>query len=331
MSKSRLRKGFTLIELLVVIAIIAILVALLLPAVQAVREAARRAQCQDQLHNIIISMHNYEGALKVLPPGAAANGTGHGPSMWVQMLPYIEQKPLYDQIASTQWPLAWWFGSSGTGTVALKGAVGGAQIDLFTCPSSPMEAIKASGSTPSVTLQMTDYVPIAGSDLHTTSEDYGTNGRWSAGGCFHSNRATRFAEITDGTSNHLWVGEQGFFAFDGSGNKQDHRSGGNNAGGLYMGTKNGATPNGGTAVQSAPSGDTRCWNMTTVRYQINTRGTPQGSNSVQYCNTILRSAHPGGAHFGIGDGKVTFISENVDLTILKRLCDKNDGNPVSVP
>ncbi|MEZ6055736.1 MAG: DUF1559 domain-containing protein [Planctomycetaceae bacterium] len=92
----RKRRGFTLIELLVVIAIIAILVALLLPAVQSVREAARRSQCQDHLHNIVIAFHNYEGVNKGLPMSATSTGPEWG---WgARMLSFVEQKPMFDQL-----------------------------------------------------------------------------------------------------------------------------------------------------------------------------------------------------------------------------------------
>ena len=88
-STRRERRGFTLVELLVVIAIIGILVGLLLPAVQAAREAARRMQCGNNIKNLALALHNYESAIKKIPPagfhniggvGAASNSTSWGPS-----------------------------------------------------------------------------------------------------------------------------------------------------------------------------------------------------------------------------------------------------------
>lgn len=87
-------RGFTLIEVLVVIFIIGLLIALLLPAVQAAREAARRAQCQNNLRQLGIALHSYESAVSVLPPYS----TGPSLSPLVMVLPYLEQKPLYDAI-----------------------------------------------------------------------------------------------------------------------------------------------------------------------------------------------------------------------------------------
>src|SRR5436189_2677228 len=99
--RSPTARGFTLIELLVVIAIIGVLIALLLPAVQQAREAARRAQCTNNLKQIGLAMHNYLSASKTFPGNFADwNGGGLGmPHTWmVQLLPNIDQSQLYDMI-----------------------------------------------------------------------------------------------------------------------------------------------------------------------------------------------------------------------------------------
>ncbi|HQU44831.1 MAG TPA: DUF1559 domain-containing protein, partial [Pirellulales bacterium] len=102
----KLRKsGFTLVELLVVIAIIGILIALLLPAVQAAREAARRAQCNNNLKQIALSVHNYYDAIRALPPLASGTNTsplndGQRLGPRVMLLPYVEQQALWDIIRS---------------------------------------------------------------------------------------------------------------------------------------------------------------------------------------------------------------------------------------
>jgi len=97
-------RAFTLVELLVVIAIIGILVALLLPAIQAAREAARRSQCQSNLHNLALAVLNFESAKKRLPIGFVATGptTVESWGWGVYILPYLESQSIYDQLRPSE-------------------------------------------------------------------------------------------------------------------------------------------------------------------------------------------------------------------------------------
>jgi prepilin-type N-terminal cleavage/methylation domain-containing protein/prepilin-type processing-associated H-X9-DG protein len=101
MTRTRDRQGFTLIELLVVIAIIAVLIGMLLPAIQKVREAAARASCQNNLHQIGVALMGYHDAYGKFPfeDGYPGNGSGRWPNCWpIQILPYMEQGNIYNQV-----------------------------------------------------------------------------------------------------------------------------------------------------------------------------------------------------------------------------------------
>src|SRR6476660_6961676 len=127
------RRAFTLIELLCVVAIIGILVGLLLPAVQAAREAARRMSCTNNLKQIGLAIHNFESTNKTLPPGAVWTSKFKRGSVFVYLLPFMEQSNLYNQFDLSKPDI------DGTMLADGSGPVGGVIIPTVLCPSDDHE------------------------------------------------------------------------------------------------------------------------------------------------------------------------------------------------
>jgi prepilin-type N-terminal cleavage/methylation domain-containing protein len=267
------RRAFTLVELLVVIAIIGILIALLLPAVQAAREAARRTQCRNNLKQIGLAIHNFCDAKRVLPPGYSAgtdpDSTAPGWGWATYILPFVEENSLYQQIDLSK-PVE-------TQT-AIQTIVPG-----FLCPNDQVNPVAFDvvddALTPICKAAPCSYAATVGSDASEVDDPNGN-------GVFYRNSKTRMADVTDGTSKTVFVGERQF---------ADTK-------GIWAGAINKAI---------TQPGELNPWKTTTAPAQclilahnnwINIKTDPDGGLD------DFSSHHGGdGAHVLLGDGSVQFI------------------------
>jgi len=176
------RRGFTLIELLVVIAIIAVLISLLLPAVQSAREAARRAQCTNNLKQIGLAIHNYHSSLDALPPAGSSHIFNVGGdtrvyncwSMKSRILPYMEQQALFNSMnfsLNPQWSDS--YGSDCGGWECSNLTTKAVKVDSFLCPSDSRKGNRGDGTAPWTTWSSSRQANYA--------ENMGGN-RWLNGG-----------------------------------------------------------------------------------------------------------------------------------------------------
>ena len=325
-------RGFTLVELLVVITIIGILIALLLPAVQAAREAARRMQCGNNLKQIGLGLLNYESTNGTLPVGGihTTRGGGYGYGWIVELLPFVEAENIYDQLdlkgvkASTG--CVGWVGAGGN---AYNGEVlKNVALATFTCPSSPLPIRSSEGAADAyvgvqVAVQSSCYTGISGGGFSPdypnvrdmTGNSLGAGGKIGSGGCLIRNVAVRIADIYDGTTNTMIVGEQSDWCIKTpQGTVMDCRS--DCGHGFAMGP-------------GLDGGDDRDFNVTCVLHRIgeqsyNATGVPNNCGP----NRPIQAAHSGGAMTLMVDGSVHFLSTDIAIATLYNLVNRNDQKVV---
>ena len=290
------RNGFTLIELLVVIAIIAVLVALLLPAVQQAREAARRTECKNKLKQWGLAIHNYADVHLRFPIGCTNdrhNVASTGSKGWTwsaPLLPYLELTSFYSNLnfAYNVRHVDAALGVDNAGwTNNWPGPIG-------KCPSSDTQKF----GNNQVFL---DYMVSYG--LYQPDDAQGFGGPVpdpsAPRGVFGWNSGTRFADITDGTSNTIMIGEI-FWDPEGA------NSGRWNKCVLGGGNSQNIAQNAGAALAWGRSG------TFPINPQVTSGNAITGLFTANAHQRTFGSSHTGGAQFVFADGTVRFISDNVD-------------------
>ena len=301
------RPGFTLVELLVVIAIIGVLVALLLPAVQSAREAARRMSCSNNLKQLSLGLHNYEDTHKAFPPaGIDSNHMGWA----VMLLPYIEQKALFDQFN---------FNRGSWNSFNRITLVQGVRIKAYLCPNllvrSDSYSLQVSNPDES-NVSALHYFAILGPNgpVSTGSnEQYLTQGLGTGGfgfcamqGAFGQGiwngkdvipTSNPLRTFTDGTSNTLLLGELAWPKYPYW--RPWTR-------GWYSDTR-------GTLLYAARN----------VKNPINSKFTDPWNDA------SFGSLHPGGCMFSRADGSIHFVRQNVDMPTYRALASRDGGEPIA--
>jgi prepilin-type N-terminal cleavage/methylation domain-containing protein/prepilin-type processing-associated H-X9-DG protein len=297
------RFGFTLIELLVVIAIIGILIALLLPAVQKIREAAARMQCSNNLKQIVLASHNFHDAQGHFPGNSQDEGgwdwnyqrNRRSWSWLARLLPYVEQDPLYNQAKID------------SNTLAQSQPYLAMGLPVYFCPSDTSRSLN-----PSTNRANLQGVPIATSNYKGVTGDcwcWGTytnkctstcNGLTAGNGVFTRGdikTPRRIADITDGTSNTFFAGED--------------------------------IPE----IDAHCTWPYANGTLGTSAIPPNVMKRPNGTTYDPYNDWpqiySFRSRHPGGLNFGFADGSVHFINAAIPLTTYRVLATINGGEVVA--
>ncbi len=328
------RAAFTLVELLVVMAIIGIMVALLLPAVQAAREAARRAECHNNLKQIGLAMHNYHGSHNVFPPGrlvSPVDGQGRCFSAYAHLLPLLEANTLFAQIRFDANP------EDPVNAAALNQT-----IPFFLCPSDQHRKLQGEAAVHNYPLNTGTTYPVS------LRNPYGT----PVTGVFFENSRVGLADITDGSSQTVCIGETviseggptvwdgvspttGFVLTRGNDNNYagpeltDYASQCSGAGLMLQQTR------GSKWLYGAPGHSMYNHMRPPNDPGVDCRGGIPHSTKTDALwralslNVAAHSRHPGGVHALFCDGHVQFVGDGIDLTAWEALGSRNGGEVVS--
>ncbi|MBN1395886.1 MAG: DUF1559 domain-containing protein [Pirellulales bacterium] len=322
--KSPVPNAFTLVELLVVITIIGILIALLLPAVQAAREAARRAQCTNNLKQLGLALQNYHSQYNCFPAAESirivTNNTGvdiRGNPLYFVIMSFVEQANMEDLFDYEAGYYNWIYTANNRDGRDHREYLE-KPFPFFQCPSD-------SRATEYPALR--DYFGVAGGKTMLVD---GWRGAAFADGLFAINRWHRFADVSDGSASTFAIGESVHNSRFGMGDNDNTSSGPNEGspafwfGGCGCANTPGATPD-------DPCPDPAYWSIgrgfRTTYVALNTEINPMYPTDDQ--NAPFGSYHSGGAHFVFCDGHVAFLNDSININVYQALSTIAGGEIVS--
>src|SRR5262245_29026277 len=309
-----LRGAFTLIELLVVIAIIAILIGLLLPAVQMAREAARRMSCANNLKQVALAAHNFHDSKGRFPTGVrlpvdVGGVPSMGTNLWVQLLPFFEQRNLYER---------WDYVDNRNNVSPGKAATQAQVIKILICPSDAL---------PERVVQLSSALtPTWAWGFYGMSSYGGNAGRRSVqtggppnfplltrDGIFTFDSNTRLADLTDGPSNTLLIGERYHHDVEFAVRQPI----------VWPGSSPLTTwGRWGYVANAGASGNITLSTPVRINFRVPANG---DLSAVENRVCAFGSGHPGGANFAFADGSVRFVHDTIRLTTLQALSTRAGG------